>query len=84
MNQECSNTTTDTHPTFRGLPAIAVGRTTVDRIREALQDLAYRSPVVITSRKRIRATERNAFVLGVDWGSYTATKTAVTSKAVQA
>ncbi|MCW2763623.1 MAG: Helix-turn-helix domain [Marmoricola sp.] len=34
MNQECSNTPTDTHPTFRGLSAIAVSVRTASQLTE--------------------------------------------------
>ena len=47
--------------------------TTIDRIREALQALAYRTPVILTTRPRVRARERNAFELGRDFGAYSAT-----------
>lgn len=40
--------------------------TIIDCIREAAQDLAHRSPVVVTSRSRVLTNERNAFILAVD------------------
>ena len=55
--------------------------TIIDRIRETIEALAYRSPIVIMTRKRQRAWERNAFTLGVDYGAYNASTPAASEKA---
>ncbi len=47
--------------------------TTTDKLLlalERLDDLRHRSPIVLTTQKRQRERDRNAFMLGVDAGRY--------------